>query len=90
MHERQSLFVFGFGDGSDSFDGGAAGGWTDTIQLDGVVGNYDAGDWTITLDTGSIQSEAASGLTLSSDAAGTITMADGGVLTFTNVESIQW
>ena len=88
--EGDDMFVFGLGDGSDTVEGGAAGGWTDTIQLEGVTGDHLTGDWTITLTTGTIDGQAAGTIDLSDDAEGTITLSDGATVSFEGVEQIQW
>ena len=90
MSRVHSRTDFGDGDGNDTVSGGTAGGWTDTIQLQGVNGDYTQGDWTLTLTTGSVQSQGDNALTLTEDAAGTITTSDGSILTFDSVEQIQW
>ena len=84
------VFLFGAGDDDDTVQGGVAGGWTDTIALDGVTGDYLTGDWTLTLTSGSIESTGTSGLTLSADAEGSIIIADGSTVTFEGIEQIQW
>ena len=81
-------FIYGLGDGSDIFDGGAGGGWTDTIQLQPDVGTLDT-DWTLVLESGSIVSQTADALVLSDDADGQIIIG-GETLNFDNVERIEW
>ncbi|HUT48382.1 MAG TPA: Ig-like domain-containing protein, partial [Alphaproteobacteria bacterium] len=84
------VFLFGTGDGDDTVQGGLVGGWTDTIQLEGVTGDYLTGDWTLTLTSGSIQGATSGAITLSQDAEGTIIVSDGSTVTFEGVEQIQW
>ncbi|MDP2699600.1 MAG: Ig-like domain-containing protein, partial [Thalassospira sp.] len=85
------LFIFGMGDGSDYFDGGKEGWSTDTIELRGANDSQlNAGDWTLTLDDGSITKTNHNYLELSSDSSGTIVFSDGSELTFSNVERIEW
>jgi len=84
------LFIFDTGDGVDSAYGGAAGGWTDTIQLgDGAGSIGDIGtDWTLQLDSGSISAQDGDSIDLSEDASGTITLDDGSQLHFQEIERI--
>jgi serralysin len=84
------VFLFGAGDDDDTVQGGVAGGWTDTIALDGVTGDYLTGDWTLTLTSGSIEGVTDGSLNLSQDAEGTIIIADGSTVTFEGIEHIQW
>ena len=82
-------FVFGANEGDDTFDGGR--GWSDTVHLVGVSGDHTAGDWTLTLDPGSmIENQDTNSLTLSDDASGTITFSDGETLDFRNLDTITW
>jgi Ca2+-binding RTX toxin-like protein len=84
------VFLFGAGDDDDTVQGGLAGGWTDTIMLDGVTGDYLTGDWTLTLTSGSIEGVTSDALNLSQDAEGTIIIADGSTVSFEGIEQIQW
>jgi len=92
--DGNDFFVFQEGDGSDTVDGGAGGGWTDVIQLADSSGGSDLGDfgsdWTLTVDSGSITSQDAHSLDLSEDASGTITLQDGSEIDFQNLERIEW
>jgi len=82
------LFLFSEGGGTDTVDGGAAGGWTDVIELQGVdVASLDS-DW-LTLTSGSVVETNGDNLVLSDDASGTITL-DDGEINFENIERIQW
>ncbi|MEO1200422.1 MAG: FG-GAP-like repeat-containing protein [Pseudomonadota bacterium] len=92
------VFVYAAGDGSDWVDGGAAGGWLDTIELQGMDGSVSvSGDtvtgqgWTMVLDTGSsIDGQSGESLDLSDDASGTISFDDGATMTFDNIEQVNW
>ena len=87
-------FLFHEDDGFDSADGGAGGGWTDTVQLMDANGGGDIGtfgsDWTLTLTEGAVTSQVANSITLSDDADGVITLADGSEFLFENFEVIVW
>ncbi len=87
------VFMFAEGDGHDDVFGGAGGSWVDTIDLsDG--GAADLGtfgtDWTVTITSGSIESQDSSSITLSDDASGTITLQDGSQMDFNEIERIEW
>ena len=83
------LFLFSEGDGDDTVYGGDAGGWTDVIDLSGVdVGSLAAG-W-LTLTSGTVDEIGADYTVLSDDAAGTLTLNDGSVMTFEGIERIEW
>jgi hypothetical protein len=76
-------------EGDDYFAGGAGGGWTDVIELQNY-GTYGA-DWTVNITSGSITDTQADHLVLSDDASGTITNNNNGdVLTFDEIERIEW
>ena len=84
------LFVYMNGHGSDSMNGGT-GSWVDTIDLSQGGGAPQFGtDWTLTLTSGSIVSQSQNLITLSSDADGALTFADGSRLNFVDIEHIQW
>jgi len=83
-------FVIGEGDGFDTVSGGVGGGWTDTIQLQNADLS-DVGDgWKVSLTTGSVQSDDGDMMTLSDDAAGTITLEDGTQIAFEGIERIEY
>ena len=92
------LFIVLQGQGDDRITGGEGGGWTDVIELQDDSGGSNIGtygsDWTLSLDSGSIESsntDPISGwLDLTADASGTITMEDGTELRFEGIEHIQW
>ncbi|MEQ9518387.1 MAG: cadherin-like domain-containing protein, partial [Parvibaculum sp.] len=85
------LFIFQTGNGdSDYIDGGSGGGWTDTIQLQANGGGHLDMDWTLSLDSGSIDTSGLGSYDLSDDASGTITFADGSEITFDGIERIEW
>ena len=83
-------FIVGEGDGNDIIDGGAAGGWTDSITLQNADASAVGSGWTLSLTSGSEVSDVGSVKTLSSDAAGTITLEDGTQIAFQNIESIVY
>ncbi len=88
--DGNDLFLFGTGDGSDEIEGGG-GGWTDTIRLENEDGtSLSSGDWTLTLDDGSIQSQDGDSIDLSEDASGIITLTDGSEISFEGIERIEW
>ncbi|MEW7009971.1 cadherin domain-containing protein, partial [Lentilitoribacter sp. EG35] len=86
------MFLFSEGDGADIISGGEGGGWTDTIQLSdtgGDLGEYGT-DWTVSLTSGSIDSQDANSLSLSDDADGIITLDDGSTINFLDIERIEF
>ncbi len=87
--DGHDLFVYEAGDGNDTFNGGG-GGWTDAIQFaDGLESLGVLGvDWTIDLTQGSIVSSEADNIELSNDADGMITLNDGSMIEFTDLEQI--
>jgi Ca2+-binding RTX toxin-like protein len=74
--DGRDTFIIGEGDGNDIVRGGTGGGWTDTIQLMNSDESSVTSGWTVTLMTGSEVSDAGDTMTLSDDAAGTITLDD--------------
>jgi hypothetical protein len=74
------------------FQGGAGGGWTDTVFINGVSGGPGAGGWTLTLDDGTVLTDAAAhgSIDLAPDSSGTVVMSDGSEMTFEGVEKFQW
>jgi Ca2+-binding RTX toxin-like protein len=88
-------FIYYVGDGNDTVTGGAAGGWTDTINLnDGsttALGTYGV-DWTLTITSGSVSSTDTGNhvITLSQDAAGHIDLSNGATINFTELERVTW
>lgn len=84
-------FIMGEGgSGMDTINGGVGGGWTDTIQLMNADTSAVGGGWTVALTTGTVQSDDGSNMTLSDDAAGTITLEDGSQIAFENIERIEY
>ena len=83
---------FGIGGGRDDFDGGAAGGWLDTVFVQDMGVGPGQGGWTVVLDGGAtLSSNLATGtLELGQDVSGTIVLADGSEMTFDNLERISW
>ena len=80
-------------DGSDYFDGGSGGGWTDVIQLnpDADPNADPSNPWTISVDGEQVQYDVADhALSLNPDTSGVITFSDGSELTFEGVERIEW
>jgi choice-of-anchor C domain-containing protein len=87
-------FVYYVGDGNDTVTGGAAGGWTDTINLNNgttALGTYGV-DWTLTITSGSVSSTDTIGhvITLSQDAAGHIDLSNGAMINFAELERVTW
>ncbi len=83
-------FIVGEGDGNDTIDGGAAGGWTDSITLQNADGSAVGDGWTVSLTSGTEQSDDGSTKTFSDDAAGTITLEDGTEIAFQNIEHVEY
>jgi hypothetical protein len=83
------LFIFGAGDGADYFHGGD--GWSDTIQIDDVMGGPggDSG-WTLQVDEGASYTQTDNGIQFDAEASGVITLSDGSELTFDGVEKLEW
>ncbi|MEM7620506.1 MAG: FG-GAP-like repeat-containing protein, partial [Pseudomonadota bacterium] len=85
-------FIFWEGHGTDTIDGGSGG--TDIIQLYDTSGGSNLGtygvDWTVSFSSGSITSTGSDKLTLSADADGAITLQDGSIINFTDIEEIQF
>jgi hypothetical protein len=88
------ILIFSEGGGTDTAYGGAGGGWTDAITLEDAAGGSNLGtygvDWTLTLDTGSIDSVNDDSIDLSDDAAGTITLQDGSQIQFFDIERVEF
>ena len=84
------VFIVGQGDGNDTIDGGAGGGWTDSITLQNADSSAVGSGWTVSLTSGSVQSDNGSAKTFTDDAAGTITLEDGTEIGFQNIESINY
>jgi Ca2+-binding RTX toxin-like protein len=90
--DGNDVFVFQSGQGTDTIDGGA-GGWTDSIQLDGFYGQTAEQGWTLQLDNGdSISSinNIDGEMFLSDDSSGMIIFDDGSTITFDNIDKITW
>ncbi|MEP4431976.1 MAG: cadherin-like domain-containing protein [Hyphomicrobiales bacterium] len=88
--DGSDIFIYEIGDGSDTVYGGAGGGWTDAIELQGFSADSYGADWTLELTSGSVVNEAEGTLDLSEDASGTITLDDGSELDFQQLEQINW
>ncbi len=83
------LFIFSPGSGSDTVRGGE--GWLDTVQMQNADGGSLApDDFGIELTSGSISEQADGYVTLSEDAAGTVTLNDGSEMHFDGIERIEW
>lgn len=83
-------FIMGEGGTMDTVFGGTGGGWTDTLQLLNADSSAVGGGWTVQLDTGTVASDDGSTMTLSDDAAGTITLEDGSQIAFDGLERIEY
>jgi hypothetical protein len=57
-----------------------------------VSGGPGAGGWTLTLDDGTVLTDAAAhgSIDLAPDSSGTVVMSDGSEMTFEGVEKFQW
>ena len=88
--DGSDTFVVGGGTGDDTIHGGAAGGWTDTIQLQDTDGSAVDAGWTVTLTSGIQIGDDGSTITLSDDSAGTITLNDGSEIAFDGIENITY
>ena len=93
--EENDLFIFGADGGSDSADGGS--GWLDTVDMHGedsagpAYSLDEIGDWT--LDTDDVYSIDTDDNTIDfedENASSTITLADGSVLEFDDIDDIDW
>ncbi|EME68861.1 Type V secretory pathway, adhesin AidA, partial [Paramagnetospirillum caucaseum] len=95
--DGSDLFLFDFGTGHDTVNGGAGGNWTDTIDLSTNMGegasitiSTGGSDWTVASDG---DHDAAGTINLGQDKSGTITVhsQDGDqTIEFTNIESIKF
>jgi hypothetical protein len=86
------LFVIRSGGGRDHVAGGT-GSWIDTIDLADAgepAGDGAAGGWTLALEGGATARRNGQGFDLSEPASGSISFADGSVVTFAEIERISW
>ena len=83
-------FIFTEGDGNDAFHGGAGRAWTDALEIRAAGGAAPDEGWVLDITHGEQVSEGNHHIELSQDAAGTVTMEDGSVLTFDGVEKLTW
>jgi Ca2+-binding RTX toxin-like protein len=85
-------FIMGEGGTMDTVHGGAGGmgGWTDTLQLMNTDASSVSAGWTVQLTTGSVAGDDGSTMTLTDDAAGTITLDDGSQIAFDGLERIEY
>ena len=92
--DGSELFLFHEGDGNDVADGGAGAAWTDTLEIMDSAGGDNIGvfgaDWTVTINSGSIDSVDTDSITLAQDTDGFVTLQDGSQFTFTDLERIEW
>jgi Ca2+-binding RTX toxin-like protein len=90
--DGSDLFMFGTDSGMDIANGGAGGGWIDTVQLSGANGMGTPGvfgtDWTMQLTSGQILAQDEHQITLSQDADGFIVFDNSHQLCFTDLERI--
>jgi hypothetical protein len=87
------VYVFEALGDTDSFSGGAGGGWTDVVSLNVDISAMPnpSDPWTITVGGNEISYDVAIGyLDLGADVAGSITFDDGSTLNFDGVEGIEW
>jgi len=88
------MFIFQMGGGTDTINGGTGGSWIDTISLQDASGGSNLGtygvDWTVALSEGTIDGQDANGLDLSNDADGIITLSDGSIANFFDIERIDF
>jgi len=82
------LFIFEHGNGTDHFSGGT--GWTDTIQLESVDVGPDDGVWALEVDGGVGWNDTETGLEFDESASGSIELDDGSLLTFEDIDRIDW
>ena len=91
--EGNDIFIFEQGDGSDYVNGGAGGGWTDSIDLTDIAANAadPTNPWTIEVDGLAVDYDINEGqLELGTDVSGVIQFDDGSQLSFDNIENIEW
>ncbi len=92
--DGSDLFIFQMGDGTDTINGGAGGSWIDAITVQDASGGSKLGtygvDWTVSLTEGTIDGQDANGLDLSDDADGVITLSDGSIANFFDIERIDF
>jgi Ca2+-binding RTX toxin-like protein len=81
-------FVFNNLDEPDTVIGGNGGSWTDVIDLSGLP-NSVSHDWTLVLTQGSIISQTATDIVLSTDAQGAIHVGGETRIAFHGIESIH-
>ena len=88
--DGSDTFIVGEGDGNDAVHGGAGGGWTDAIVLQNADSSSVGSGWSVDLTNGSVSVDDGSSMTLTNDAAGTITLEDGSVINFDGIERIDY
>ncbi|GJL91587.1 cadherin domain-containing protein [Hyphococcus sp.] len=90
--DGSDVFVYDMGDGSDHMVGGSGDGWVDVIQLnDGAMPLGEFGtDWTVDLTDGTVNSVDEASVIFSDDASGHITLSDGSIINFAEIEQITF
>jgi len=92
--DGNDTFTFELANGSNTVDGGLAGGYVDIIQLSSavqgpIVSTTNPEDWTLT--TSDSYTETADSIIFDNiDSDGTIVFGDGTQIVFTDIEKIQW
>ena len=94
--EGDDEFLLTLGDGNDIIIGGSGGtdsiniSWADDSKISSTTTSFEATDWTLTLNSGTISSENASNLVFSADAGGEIAFSNGDVVDFSQLEQVSW
>ena len=91
--DGDDVFIYEIGDGNDTIDGGSGSDWTDTIEIraeDGTSSTEYGVDWTLDVETGTVEQTHDNEILLSDDASGTIDFAEGSEVEFENIERISW
>ncbi|MEQ9642146.1 MAG: hypothetical protein RIM84_19130 [Alphaproteobacteria bacterium] len=88
--DGNDTIVFGEGDGTDAAFAGDGGGWTDVLALQNADGSAVGSGWTLNLTEGSVVEAGDNQVTLSDDAAGSVTLEDGSQVDFEGIEQITW
>ena len=91
--DGNDIFNFDVDSGADYVDGGAGGGWVDSIDLSDVAANAadPSSPWQIEVDGEQVDYDIDAGsLELGVDVSGVIQFDDGSQINFDNLESIEW
>ena len=84
-------FIFDANSGTDTVEGGSGSNWIQLNNADEAPGGAGSGSWTlVTSDSYTIDSGAKTLTFDDNDAEGTITMDDGSVINFEDIEKIEW